>query len=59
VLELQMCASTPSPKILFIFINMYSLYRENSLCQFPIALHCTLVTLPPPCHFLDPLPTQT
>jgi hypothetical protein len=34
-----------SPLIFSIFIIIYSLYRGDSLCQFSIALHCTLVRL--------------
>jgi hypothetical protein len=36
----------------FIFIKIYSLYKCDSLCQFQIALHCTLVRLPPPMYLL-------
>jgi hypothetical protein len=32
----------------FIFICLYSLCRGDSLCQFPIALHCTLARSPQP-----------
>jgi hypothetical protein len=36
--------------LFFFFLSTYSLYRGDSLCQFPIALHCTLVRFPPPSH---------
>jgi hypothetical protein len=49
--------------IFFIFVSIYSLYvGGRSLCQFPIALHCTLARLsqpfpPPPCPATLSLPT--
>jgi hypothetical protein len=42
-----------------IFIRICSLYREDSLWQFRIGSHCTLVRLPPPTLLPAPLKAIT
>jgi hypothetical protein len=41
----------------FCYFRIYSLYRGDSLWQFPLGLYCTLVRLSPPSLPLDHLPS--